>query len=55
MGAPQYFPYGIYAVPEISTVGMSEQEVRERASSMNAAWRGCGKHRAAISWGWSRG
>jgi NAD(P) transhydrogenase len=28
--APHYFPYGIYAVPEISTVGMSEQEVRER-------------------------
>ncbi|QIG81974.1 Si-specific NAD(P)(+) transhydrogenase [Sphingosinithalassobacter tenebrarum] len=28
--APKYFPYGIYAVPEISTVGMSEQEVRER-------------------------
>ena len=28
--APQYFSYGIYAVPEISTVGMSEQEVRER-------------------------
>ncbi|MEQ9326795.1 MAG: FAD-dependent oxidoreductase [Rhodospirillales bacterium] len=28
--APDYFPYGIYAVPEISTVGMSEQEVRER-------------------------
>ncbi len=28
--APEYFPYGIYAVPEISTVGMSEQEVRER-------------------------
>ena len=28
--APAYFPYGIYAVPEISTVGMSEQEVRER-------------------------
>lgn len=26
--APQYFPYGIYAVPEISTVGMSEEEVR---------------------------
>ncbi len=24
------FPYGIYAVPEISTVGMSEQEVVER-------------------------
>ena len=28
--APQYFPYGVYAVPEISTVGMSEQEVRDR-------------------------
>ncbi len=28
--APQYFPYGIYAVPEISTVGLTEQEVRQR-------------------------
>ncbi|WP_068072617.1 Si-specific NAD(P)(+) transhydrogenase [Novosphingobium lentum] len=28
--APQYFPYGIYAVPEISTVGMNEEEVRAR-------------------------
>jgi len=28
--APQYFPYGIYAVPEISTVGLSEEEVREQ-------------------------
>lgn len=28
--SPEYFPYGIYAVPEISTVGMSEQEVRRR-------------------------
>lgn len=27
---PQYFPYGIYSVPEMSTVGMSEQEVQER-------------------------
>ncbi len=27
---PAYFPYGVYAVPEISTVGMSEQEVRDR-------------------------
>ncbi len=26
--APQTFPYGIYAVPEISTVGLSEEEVR---------------------------
>ncbi|EIZ77370.1 putative soluble pyridine nucleotide transhydrogenase [Novosphingobium sp. Rr 2-17] len=28
--APAFFPYGIYAVPEISTVGMTEQEVRDR-------------------------
>ena len=26
--APESFPYGIYAVPEISTVGQSEEEVR---------------------------
>ena len=29
--APDYFPYGIYAVPEISTVGLTEEEVRSRA------------------------
>ena len=28
--APEFFPYGIYAVPEISTIGMTEEEVRER-------------------------
>jgi NAD(P) transhydrogenase len=28
--APEYFPYGIYSVPEISTVGMAEEEVRRR-------------------------
>lgn len=28
--APEFFPYGIYAVPEISTVGMSEEEVQRR-------------------------
>ncbi|MBS0642073.1 MAG: Si-specific NAD(P)(+) transhydrogenase, partial [Proteobacteria bacterium] len=28
--APDYFPYGIYSVPEISTVGMSEEEVRKK-------------------------
>ena len=28
---PEFFPYGIYAVPEISTCGMSEQEVQERS------------------------
>jgi NAD(P) transhydrogenase len=27
---PQFFPYGIYSVPEISTIGMSEEEVREK-------------------------
>jgi NAD(P) transhydrogenase len=27
---PEYFPYGVYSVPEISTVGMSEEEVRAR-------------------------
>lgn len=27
---PEFFPYGIYAVPEISTVGMTEEEVIER-------------------------
>ena len=28
---PEFFPYGIYSVPEISTVGMTEEQVRERA------------------------
>jgi len=28
--APEFFPYGIYSVPEISTVGMAEAEVRQR-------------------------
>jgi NAD(P) transhydrogenase len=27
---PQYFPYGIYAVPEISTCGLTEEEVKTR-------------------------
>jgi NAD(P) transhydrogenase len=27
--APDSFPYGIYSVPEISTVGMSEEQVRQ--------------------------
>jgi NAD(P) transhydrogenase len=27
---PEFFPYGIYSVPEISTVGMSEEEVIRR-------------------------
>lgn len=28
---PDFFPYGIYAVPEISTCGMSEQEIQEKS------------------------
>ena len=28
--SPQFFPYGIYAVPEISTVGLTEEQVREQ-------------------------
>ena len=27
---PEFFPYGIYSVPEISTVGMTEEQARER-------------------------
>lgn len=27
---PEFFPYGIYSVPEMSTIGMTEEEVRER-------------------------
>lgn len=28
--APEFFPYGIYSVPEISTIGMTEEQVREK-------------------------
>ncbi len=27
---PKYFPYGIYAVPEISTCGLTEEEMKDR-------------------------
>lgn len=30
MEPQKYFPYGIYAVPEISTCGLSEEEVKDR-------------------------
>ncbi|WP_422373173.1 Si-specific NAD(P)(+) transhydrogenase [Hoeflea sp.] len=30
---PKFFPYGIYSVPEISTIGMTEEEVIERGIS----------------------
>jgi len=29
--APEYFPYGIYSVPEISTVGLTEEEVKAKS------------------------
>ena len=28
---PEFFPYGIYSVPEISTIGMTEEQVREKS------------------------
>jgi NAD(P) transhydrogenase len=28
---PEFFPYGIYSVPEISTIGLTEEDVRKRA------------------------
>ena len=31
LAPPEYFPYGVYSVPEISSVGMTEEEVRERS------------------------
>ncbi len=30
MAPPEFFPYGIYSVPEISTAGLTEEEVRAR-------------------------
>lgn len=27
---PEFFPYGIYSVPEISTIGLTEEEVQEK-------------------------
>ena len=30
--APAFFPYGIYAVPEISTVGLTEEQVRQQGT-----------------------
>ncbi len=28
--APEFFPYGIYSVPEISTIGITEEQAREK-------------------------
>jgi NAD(P) transhydrogenase len=49
--APQFFPYGIYAVPEISTVGMSEEEVRSNGVACEWASRASARPPAATSWG----
>jgi NAD(P) transhydrogenase len=27
---PEFFPYGIYSVPEMSTIGMTEEQVRQK-------------------------
>lgn len=29
--APEFFPYGVYSVPEISTIGVTEEQARARA------------------------
>jgi NAD(P) transhydrogenase len=31
LAPPEFFPYGIYSVPEISITGLTEEEVRTRA------------------------
>ena len=50
--APEYFPYGIYAVPEISTVGLTEQEVQGQGHPLSsAASRASARPRAGTSWG----
>jgi NAD(P) transhydrogenase len=30
LAPPEFFPYGIYSVPEISTTGLTEEEVRQK-------------------------
>jgi NAD(P) transhydrogenase len=37
---PEFFPYGIYSVPEISTIGMTEEQARERGVpyEVGVAW-----------------
>jgi NAD(P) transhydrogenase len=50
--APETFPYGIYPVPEISTVGQSEEEVRKSGMAHECDFA---KHHAGISWVWTQG
>ena len=48
---PEFFPYGIYSVPEISTVGQTEEQVRRsRHPLRSAASRASARPRAATSW-----
>ena len=50
--APEFFPYGIYAVPEISTVGLTEEAgAREGHPLRSAASPGSARPRAGTSWG----
>ncbi|MEO8667320.1 MAG: Si-specific NAD(P)(+) transhydrogenase [Bauldia sp.] len=34
--APRFFPYGIYSVPEMSTIGLTEEQVREQGIAYEA-------------------
>jgi len=33
MPAPQFFPYGIYSVPEMSTIGLTEEQVKAQGTA----------------------
>ena len=48
--APGGLPYGIYAVPEISTVGLSEEEARAKGLPSSAASPASARPRAGTSW-----
>ena len=49
--APESFPYGIYAVPEISTVGhVGGGRCGRAGCPTNAASRGSARPRAGTSW-----
>jgi len=49
---PEYFPYGIYSVPEILTTGLTEEEVRKKGIPYEVGIaRFPARRRGAISWG----
>ena len=47
---PEFFPYGIYSIPEMSTVGLTENEVKEKRFPMKTASPVSGKPLAVRSW-----